>query len=81
MSKLQAKVEAALKIDPGIVSGVETVQFHPGRTEEQLAVLGLERKDLKRLEKHGLAVRGYEQTKEGLRVKWLLYVPGGANGK
>jgi hypothetical protein len=79
---LQERVEAACKADPGIVASIDTIQKHPGRPEEYFQdVLGLSRKDLKKLEKQGLAVRGYAPIKTGIRVMWILFVPGGENGR
>ncbi len=59
MNKLREKLIAALEKDRTIVSDLESVGKHPGNSEDYLGTLGLERKDLKRLERYGFAVRGY----------------------
>ncbi len=72
MSKLNEKVKAACEKDPRIVTDLENIKDHPGRTEAQLNNLGLTSSDLKRLERAGLAFRGYQPTRKGQELRWVL---------
>jgi hypothetical protein len=74
MSKLKNKVEMACEKDPGIITTRAEILNHPGRTEDEMEALGLFRSDLKRLERSGLALRGYQLTGRGQEIRWILLV-------
>lgn len=62
MSKLHDKVKAALETDNSIVVSREELGKHPGFTQKYMEELGLSKVDLKKLERKGLAVRGYTKN-------------------
>lgn len=75
MKDLNRVLIAALEIDPTIATYRDSIEDHPGRTEAELFSLGIERKHLKLLERHGMALRGRYPTGRGHIVKWILLVP------
>lgn len=56
-NKLLERLNLALGQDATIVTDVEGAKEHKGNTTEYLVSLGLEKQDLKRLERNGLAIR------------------------
>lgn len=73
MSKqLADKVKAALKLDNTIVVDAANLQDAQGFTEDHMQYLGLDKRDLKNLERKGLAARGYLKTNKGNRRMWIL---------
>lgn len=74
-------VKRALEQDNTIAVSKEILKTVTGFTEDHMAYLGLKRNDLKRLERHGLAIRGYDNTPKksvlgrtvaGHKVMWVL---------
>ncbi len=59
MRTLYQRVEAALKQDPSLVVKYDQVDQYLGFPVPHYNALGLHKSDLKRLERKGLAVRGY----------------------
>lgn len=57
MNDLQERLNLALGQDPSIVTTPEEAHTHLGNTTEYLVSIGLEKRDLKKLERHGLAIR------------------------
>lgn len=51
------RIIAAIEQDPRILANKDTLEKHPGRSEEELAMLGLRKADLIRLEIAGMAIR------------------------
>lgn len=66
------RLKVALKLNPGLATSFQTIQDAPGHTEEEFMDYGVTPSDLKRLERTGLALRGYTQERTGYRVKWLV---------
>jgi hypothetical protein len=69
------RVNLAVMQAPGIMVGPAELAEAPGFTEAFLADLGVSQSDLKRLERWGLAKRGYAREKAGWRKKWVLINP------
>lgn len=74
-------VKKALEQDNTLAASKGELEKAVGHTEEYLAYLGLSRNDLKKLERQGLALRGYAQevkktalgrTVKGDSVRWIL---------
>lgn len=61
-TRLYKVVQAAITKDPKIVVHESDANLHPGFTEEYMDAAGLNRSDLKRLERKGLALRGYSKN-------------------
>lgn len=60
--KVIENLKAAVVLNPQIVVPKSEVKTAKGLTEPMLAAFGLTRKDLKRLERKGLAIRAYTQN-------------------
>jgi hypothetical protein len=72
---LLEKVKATCAKDASIVVAEDQVQESQGFSESYLEYLGLDRQDLKNLEKVGLAKRGYARgttQNGGHQVRWVL---------
>jgi len=61
---------------PSIFVTREGLNQAQGFSEEEMLDCGLDRDQLKLLERHGLAVRGRFRTKQGDRVRWVLIKEG-----
>ncbi len=76
MAKLENKIKEAFNSNPNLFCDKAEIQSHVGTTTEELALYGLERKDLKRMEKIGLALRGYKRVRVGQQeyteLRWIL---------
>lgn len=59
---LLEKVKNALQADPNISVTIGELLTNPGFEESYLSLLGLDRSDLKKLERMGLAIRGYSKN-------------------
>lgn len=79
--RLVTKVKKALDQDNTIVASLSEIQDAKGFTTEYLNSLGLSTNDLKKLERNGLALRGYNnnttktplgRTKSGNQTMWVL---------
>lgn len=66
MSKLKARIETALEKNPHIVVSPSDINNTTGFELSYLEELGIRKSDLKRLERFGLAVRGYTFNGRGL---------------
>lgn len=66
------RLKLAMGQDPRIVVAAADLPQVDGFTLDYLEQLGLEKRDLKKLERMGLAVRGRMPTKEGHRVRWVI---------
>lgn len=66
MAKLKERIEKALQANPNIVVSPKDIENTLGFELEYLESLGITKSDLKRLERHGLAVRGYTNNGRGL---------------
>ena len=68
------KYRKALEINPAIAVTKENVRTHIGCSKEELSNLGLEKKDLLRLSRLGLAVKGYAQHEKtkSYHVRWII---------
>jgi len=74
-------VKNALEADNTIVVPINRANGHPGFSEAHFEYIGVNRNDLKKLERAGLALRGYTEletaTNLGRRrkttaIRWLL---------
>lgn len=76
MAKIKDKLQEAFHNNPLLFATKETIDVHKGTTVEELAAYGLEKRDLKRLETMGLAVRGYRRVRVGAQeyteLRWIL---------
>lgn len=70
--KLYTKVKKALELAPHILVDQDKVTEATGFPYMIYADLGLNKNDLKQLEKGGLAVSGYYPTKEGWKKHFIL---------
>lgn len=70
--RLIGVVKKALHEDNSIAVSKAELEQATGKTEEQMAAIGLSRNDLKKLERKGLALRGYAPTKRGHQLRWIL---------
>lgn len=79
MSVIKGSVLDRLKLaygqDSSIVAYQDELSEHRGNTAEYLDQLGLSEADLKHLERHGLAMRGYLPSGKGSRLRWLIIIP------
>jgi hypothetical protein len=71
------RLKAALVQDPSIVTMVDDIEKTEGLPEAYLIELGFTVADLKRLERHGFAARGYRREKHikdrgTLHKRWIL---------
>lgn len=57
MTSAMNRVIAAIEQDPTILASAENLDQHPGRTLEELEMLGLRKSDLKKLESAKMAIR------------------------
>ena len=71
-NRLVKTVLNALGMDPSIVCKVDKIAEAPGYDEGHFKMLGLTRSDLKRLERAGLALRGYRRDGDGFKVRWII---------
>lgn len=62
MSTLKDRVLKALQGDNSIVVSRDKLHEHKGFTQPYMESLGLSKVDLKKLERHGLAARGYTKN-------------------
>lgn len=62
---LYDKVLAALKVEPGLVTPRNKVDEAQGYNYKQLEALGLSKGAIKKLERAGLALRGYMPVNRG----------------
>lgn len=67
------RVQKAIEINNRVIVDKDTMHQSEGFTEEYFASLGLRRADLKNLERNGLALRGRTQSRDGHRVRWVLF--------
>lgn len=66
-------VQKALAADPKIAVDKAELEHSSGHTEDYMQSIGLTRNDLKKLERQGLAMRGYAKpNKKGHQVMWVL---------
>jgi len=65
-------VKNALHEDNTIAVSKAELEQATGKTEAQMAAVGLSRNDLKKLERKGLELRGYAPTKKGHQLRWIL---------
>ena len=68
-------ISKAVAVDPTIQTTLEALKDSCGHTEEYLAVLGISKGLLKRLEVWGLSKRGYKKTGAGHQCVWMLVSP------
>lgn len=71
---LRERFTVAIEKDPGCIISSKELQTHPGRTTAEMLALGFKEADLRKLERKGLALKGYLPRKEGHQVRWFLYV-------
>jgi hypothetical protein len=69
------RLSLALGQDSSIACTPSEVDKHSGHSEEYLVQLGLEKQDLPRLMRMGLALRGYLSTRQGYRTRWIILRP------
>jgi len=72
MTSAEEKLEYAVRLDPEIRVTRDQIDQCTGATETYLAELGLDRRALKKLERAGIAIRGYLPTKAGHSLRWIL---------
>lgn len=72
MNAIFEKVRAAVEADPSIVVSKADIDTAEGVSEEYMQSLGLHKALLKKLQRGGVALRGYKPTEEGYRVRWML---------
>lgn len=71
-TKLIDRVRLALGQNRDFLVSRDQLANTQGFTEAQFAEMGLEKRDLKKLERYGLARRGYINEGKGARVRWIL---------
>lgn len=81
MSTFKDRVKEALHEDSSIAVTKGELSQTQGFSTEYLGILGLKQSDLKKLERKGLAVRGYLKVSKGsifkgseYQKRWVLYV-------
>lgn len=68
------RLKHAIGRDPEIVVSREDIGTTTGQDPRWLADLGLEKRDLIRLQRKGFAIKAHYQTKEGpVRVRWIIF--------
>lgn len=74
MTKLIDRIKHALSVAPGILKdrSADQGQSFEGFTYQQMQSYGLTKRDLKKLERHGLALSGYDKDATGFRRRWIL---------
>lgn len=90
MKDLDKRFKRALEIDPDCLCPVDKVREHRGRSMFEMERLGFTKKDMKWLERKGLAIRGYTYNgqieyspdgrtnrnfMDGCKLKWILLLP------
>lgn len=73
------RLKEALHQDNSITCTKEELNMAKGFSTEYLESLGLRKADLKKLERKGLAVRGYTQSPKGNRTRWIIVEKGDIN--
>lgn len=70
--RLVGVVKQALERDRTIAASKAELETSTGKSESEMAAVGLSRNDLKKLERKGLAMRGYAPSKSGHQLRWIL---------
>lgn len=71
-NELKNKLQKALEEDNSLATPTADIASFSGCTTSYMAYLGLDERDLKRLERAGACVRGRLPTKKGHQLRWIF---------